>query len=298
MNNNNNDDNFVMNPWNKNNKLITKEDIFNFFEILNIKNSEKFLRINDLNIYQTAFVHKSYTFKENTEIIDCPSDINTKLFSKDYESLEFLGDRCLDLSVAFYLYRKYPDADPGFLTKMKTKIVKKETLAKFADFLGFQDFLIISNHIEEKTLMGRNNIRILEDVMEAFLCALFLDQNKNIENNSYTDNLKNLRQIGPGWNLVNGFIEKLLENCIDFEELVMNEENFKEVLLQYYQREFKLTPKYLEVGVEGPPHERIFTMGVLDKDGSIIAQGKGKSKRDGEQQASYKALIYFGEYEE
>ena len=74
-----------------------------------------------------------------------------------------------------------------------------------------------------------------------------------------------------------------------------NEENFKEVLLQFYQREFKITPKYLEVNIEGPPHERIFTMGVLDKSGAIIANGKGKSKREGEQEASRKALEYFEE---
>ena len=58
-----------------------------------------------------------------------------KLFDVDYEDMEFLGDRCLDLSVAFYLYRLYPDTDQGFKTKIKTKIVRKESLAKFAEFL-------------------------------------------------------------------------------------------------------------------------------------------------------------------
>ena len=107
--------------------------------------------------------------------------------------------------------------------------------------------------------------------------------------------LNNCRTLGPGWNIVNVFVENLIEKCIDFEDLVLNEENFKEVLLQFYQREFKITPKYLEVNIEGPPHERIFTMGVLDKSGAIIANGKGKSKREGEQEASRKALEYFEE---
>ena len=66
------------------------------------------------------------------------------------------------------------------------------------------------------------------------------------------------------WQIVNGFIENLLEQCIDFEDLVLSEENHKEVLLQYFQREFKITPKYIELNIEGPPHNRIFTV-VLDK---------------------------------
>ena len=59
----------------------------------------------------------------------------------------------------------------------------------------------------------------------------------------------------------------------------MTEENFKEVLLQYYQKEFKMTPQYMQINVEGPPHERIFTMGVLNKQGQIIAEGKGNCKK-------------------
>ena len=81
--------------------------------------------------------------------------------------------------------------------------------------------------------------------------------------------------------------------CIDFEELVMTEENHKEILLQYYQKQFKITPKYLELGIEGPPHNRIFTMGVLDNSGDIISRGVAKSKKEAEQIASKKALEYF-----
>ena len=81
---------------------------------------------------------------------------------------------------------------------MKTKIVKKETLAKFAEFLEFPNLLIISKHIEEKTIIGRNNKRILEDVMEAFICAIFLDQNHNIEYYSEKMNdLERFRLSGP-----------------------------------------------------------------------------------------------------
>ena len=86
----------------------------------------------------------------------------------------------------------------------------------------------------------------------------------------------------------------LLELVIDFEDLLAKEENYKEQILQYYQREFKLTPEYISISVEGPPHERIFTEGVIDKEGNIIGKGVGKKKSDAQQMASLNALKYFG----
>lgn len=296
---------FKLCPWNRNNKLLTLQDVYTIYERCGFKNVRSVLQINDLSLYQTAFVHSSYAKKKQFEATGKYADKKIQisdrpegcldLFDNDYEDMEFLGDRCLDLAVAFYLYRMYPTTDQGFKTKMKTKIVKKDSLASFARFLGFQEFLVISKHVEEKTSHGRNNARILEDVMEAFLCAIFLDQNHNTS--YYTPKFADLgrfRVSGPGWEIVNCFIENLLENCIDWEELVMTEENYKEKLLQYYQREFKMTPEYIELSIHGPPHQRIFTMGVLDKNGEIVGRGVAKSKKEAEQQASLNAMKYYG----
>jgi len=296
-------------PWNTNNKLLTKNDVLNMFEKAGFYNSRSLIKINDLSLYQTAFVHSSYVEKQNFDILTKNTDKTVEiaekpnnslpLFTEDYENMEFLGDRCLDLSIAFYLHRKYPEQDQGFKTKMKTKLVRKEQLAEFAKYLNFPPYLIVSKHVEEKTLLGRNNPRILEDVFEAFLCAIFLDQNINI--NYLTDEMKQLgrlRLCGPGWQLVNAFIENIIENTVDFEKLVTTEENYKELLLQYFQKEFKVTPKYLELKIEGPPHKRIFTMGVLSKFGDIIGRGVAKSKKEAEQMSSKNALIYFGEISE
>ena len=295
-------------PWNENNKLLTEDDVYKIYERCGFKNVKKIIKINDLSLYQTAFVHGSYIKKKDIEYDNLVKGTDKKiefsekpsntldLFDKDYEDMEFLGDRCLDLSVAFYLFRMYPETDQGFKTKMKTKIVKKESLARFGEFLGFAEHLIISKHVEEKTTQGRNNPRILEDVMEAFLCAIFLDQ--NINTSYYSDEIKELERFrlsGPGWEIVNCFIENLLEQCVDFEELVTTEENHKEILLQFYQKEFRITPKYIELNIEGPPHKRIFTMGVLDKNGEICGRGVARSKKEAEQKASLDALKYFGE---
>ena len=89
-----------------------------------------------------------------------------------------MGDRALDFSIAYYIYRKYPDTSQGFKTVLKTKLVKTSSLAKFAKYLDLGQHLIISKQVEEMTIAGRDNDRILEDVMEAFICAIFLDFNK------------------------------------------------------------------------------------------------------------------------
>ena len=198
------------------------------------------------------------------------------------------------MSAAFYICRKYPDQDQGFKTVLKTKLVRKNSLAKFAKYLDFPQHLIISKQVEENTNQGRMNDRILEDVMEAFICGLFIDQNETPFFSEIVTKLENQRLIGPGWQIANAFIENVIERVVDFEALLLKEENYKEQLLQYYQKEFKLTPEYVSISVEGPPHNRIFTEGVLDKDGDIISKGVGKKKQDAQQHASLGALKYFG----
>lgn len=311
------DDNIILDPWNDNNNLLTKGDVYDIFEKAGFTNARDIITINDLSLYQTAFVHSSYVKKcifdtlnkdgtKNIEISNKPENaIDLFAEHQDYENQEFLGDRALDFSIAFYIYRKYPDTNQGFKTVLKTKLVKTSSLAKFAKYLNLGKYLIISKQVEEKTIAGRNNDRILEDVMEAFICAIFLDQNQSdyvskiVKNTKPSKDLRrNLRLIGPGWVIVNAFVENLLEQVVDFEDLLAKEENYKEQILQYYQREFKLTPEYVSISIEGPPHERIFTEGILDKDGNIVGRGVGKKKADAQQNASLDALRYYGCIEE
>lgn len=294
----------TVDPWNNRNTLLTKDDVYDILEKGGFEKARKVIKINNLDYYQTAFVHPSYVEKyifseqdENKKIIltDKPNN-SIPLFKENdhYENQEFLGDRVLDFSAAFYICRKYPDRDQGFKTVLKTKLVRKNSLAKFAKFLNFPKYLIISKQVEEKTADGRENNRILEDVMEAFICGLFLDQNETKWFSQVMVELNHTRLIGPGWQIANAFIENLLEKVIDFEELLEKEENYKEQLLQYYQKEFKITPQYISISIEGPPHRRIFTEGVLSKDGMIIGIGVGKKKQDAQQKASLETLKYFG----
>ena len=63
--------------------------------------------------------------------------------------------------------------------------------------------------------------------------------------------------------------------------------------MRFYQATFQITPKYIEISVDGPPNNRIFTMGVLDKAGVIIGRGTGNSKKKAEQLASLEGLKYY-----
>lgn len=302
-----------LDPWNSKNHLLTEDHVYTILEKAGFSNIRDVMKINNLSLYQTAFVHSSYVKKciydslnkDGTKTIEVSEkpDGAIELFeeNQDYENQEFLGDRALDFSIAYYIYRKYPDTSQGFKTVLKTKLVKTSSLAKFAKYLDLGQHLIISKQVEEMTIAGRDNDRILEDVMEAFICALFLDQNETgyvseiVQKSIPAKKIKrDLRLIGPGWVIVNSFVENLLELVVDFEELLAKEENYKEQILQYYQKEFHITPEYISISVEGPPHQRIFTEGIIDKDGNIVGKGIGKKKADAQQQASLEALKYFG----
>jgi len=297
----------TIDPWNPKNRLLTKDDVYTILETGGFTKAREIVTINNLGYYQTAFIHPSYVKKHifdnsvhnNITLTNKPTGV-LDLFEENnnYENHEFLGDRVLDMSVAFYICRKYPDRNQGFKTVLKTKLVRKNSLASFAKYLNFPQHLIISKQVEKSTSLGRMNDRILEDVMEAFICGLFLDQNDTKFHSDVVTKLGNQRLIGPGWQIANAFIENVIEKVVDFEELLMKEENYKEQLLQYYQKEFKLTPEYISISVKGPPHNRIFTEGVLNKGGDIISKGVGKKKQDAQQHASLCALKYFGVIED
>ena len=276
-----------LNPYNSNNILISVENLKEIFSKCTLNNID----IQDLSIYQNAFVHKSYIKSiVNNENVYISKNIDKciELQDESNERLEFLGDSVIDLAVVSYIYKRFYDADEGFMTKLKTRLVKTNTLAMCTKYLGLEKYLIISKHVEEKC-NGRNNNRILEDLFESFIGAMFRDINLQASQEKTKYSLFS----GPGYEICEKLIISILEANIDFENLIMNDENYKDILLRYYQHNFQITPKYIEVEMEGVPHKRSFIMGVLDKDDIIVGKGKAKSKKEAEQIASKNALIYY-----
>ena len=159
------------------------------------------------------------------------------------------------------------------MTNLRTEIVNNDRLGELAKKVGFGPWLMISRHVEE-VCEGRNNLRLLGSMFEAWLGALYYSGGKG----------------GKGFELVQTFVTTVIERHIYFAELISKNTNYKDQLLRWFQSKYHQPPRYKEVNVEGPPHDRIFTMGVLDINGAVIAQSTARNKKVAEQEASRLAL--------
>ena len=273
----------VKEVYNPKNKIISDKEICQF-----LKNNGLDSTPNDYSYYKLAFVHKSYSRQ------DVPKDIKTNdpnkkaipLQSKSNERIEFLGDAILGLVIARYLYERFPDSDEGFLTKMRTKLVNGEMLAHLARKIGFPEFCIMSKHVDDNH-NGRDNKHILEDAFESFCGAIFTDFNEEEGEDWFT---------GKGYIATEKWITNIIEEQLDWTELILLETNFKDQLLKYFQHNFNITPtfkpnKVPELQENG---KTIFQMDVVDSKGKILGTGTGVTKKKGEQHASKNALIKLG----
>ena len=167
----------VFNPYNPSNVEITLSEVQSILTKYGLPGT-----INNLKLYQRAFVHRSYTKRpqfenvlQNITIVERPEDC-MPLRTKSNERLEFLGDGVLELITKYYLYRRFPKENEKFMTEKKIAIVKNEAIGKIALEMGLHKWLILSKHAEEKKI--RTNLKKLGCLFEAFLGALFLDFNK------------------------------------------------------------------------------------------------------------------------
>ena len=278
-----------LNPFNLKNKLITKEGVNKILKEYDIEEE-----IHNLEYYQRAFIHKSYIKKENkddVELEEKPEDC-LDLQETSNERLEYLGDAILSATVASYLYERFPNEEEGFMTRIRTKLVNGEMLGSLADKMDLNEHLVISRHVEEKC-NGRNSVKILEDIFESFIGAIYLDFNETEVDHPRLDFYS-----GLGFQVCQVFIISIIEKFVDFSDLILNDYNYKDQLMRYFQQKFKHTPKYKEILVEGPPNNRSFTMCVMKNDNTVLAYGKEKSKKKAEQLASKNALINMGLIEE
>ena len=267
-----------INPYNPNNFLVTVEQVQEILRKVDIN-----IPIKNIKYYQTAFTHKSYLTKMLTNKgIDISID-------KSPELLEFLGDVVTNTCIVNHLYDRFPTEQEGFLTRLKTNLISTVWYSKFARYMGLQKYLIISKHVEEVG-NGRNSDKILENVFESFMGALFKDF--STIPSVYTQKLGLLS--GPGFEVCEKLVTHLLQKLIDFDDLCKNDTNYKDILQRHFQALYQTTPNYIEICVEGPPNNRIFTMAVLDINSKQIGKGIGNSKKKAEQLASLDALKMLG----
>lgn len=208
------------------------------------------------SLYEQALTHRSYL-----QVVNSPGH-------RSNERLEFLGDSILGMITAEYLFYNNKQVLEGELTKMRSWLVNKKSLAVCARALRLEDFLFLS--YSAKQSVERGNDGMLADALEAVIAAVYLDQ---------------------GFDAARKFIvEKLLPIMV--EESLVHDTNYKSLLLEAVQAKGYPAPRYVVTREEGPDHEKEFTVDVLIADRSY-GSGTGRNKKDAEQNAAEEALRIF-----
>jgi ribonuclease-3 len=208
-------------------------------------------------LLEQSLVHRSY-LAENP---DATLESN--------ERLEFLGDAVLGLVVAEEIYQRFPELSEGELTKLRSALVRGETLGRIALSLNLGEYLYLGRGEEESG--GRRRPRNLSCVLEAVVGAVLADQ---------------------GLDVARGFILRILEGHLERAVEGKLVTDYKSRLQQVIQSERKITPVYHTIEQAGPDHARVFTVEVLADD-SVLGRGSGRSKRAAEMDAARAALESF-----
>jgi ribonuclease-3 len=206
----------------------------------------------NLPIFRLAFHHKSSSQDKTSPL-------------RSNERLEFLGDAVLSTIVAEYLFKKYPNGSEGFLTKMRSKIVKRRTLNQIADDMGLDVILREYNDTRLSDSMKGN-------ALEALIGAIYLERGYN-----------GTKQIVIG---------RILRNHINIHELEQQDDNYKSQLLEWCQKtgrdvDYRLKQKY-----KFDKRDR-FKIAVA-VNGDEVASAEAFSKKSAEQLASQRALTVLG----
>ena len=218
-----------------------------------VLNQQFGIAFQDEQLLETAFTHTSYANEHRL------------LNISHNERLEFLGDAVLQLIISEYLYTKYPKRPEGDLSKMRSMIVREESLAGFARDCQFDHFIKLGRG-EEKS-GGRNRDTILGDLFEAFLGALLLDK---------------------GVEAVKSFLYQVMIPKVeagDFERVT----DYKTKLQELLQINGDVEITYQVVSETGPAHAKNFEVAVLIN-GRKSGQGQGRSKKLAEQEAAKNAF--------
>ena len=209
---------------------------------------------NDRTILERAFTHRSFINE------------NPKSGLEHNERYEFLGDAVLELVITDYLFRQYPNHSEGELTAYRSALVNAVVIGEVARDLGMNDYLLLSKG--EAKDNGRARQTILANTYESFVGALYLDQ---------------------GYEPCKLFITRTLVPKL--QEIIANKawKDAKSLVQEEAQERVGVTPSYRVVGESGPDHDKYFTIGIFFGD-KKIAEGKGRSKQEGEQKAALAAL--------
>ena len=212
------------------------------------------ISFNDLSLLEQAMVHSSYINE------------NAGLSQSSNERLEFLGDAILGLIVAGKLYQDFPDLTEGEMTKLRSVLVRRDTLASVASTLRLGEYLYLGKG--EEASGGRHKLPNLAGALEAMVAAVFLDQ---------------------GLTITAELVLKLLGKELEKAVRQGTEIDYKSQLQELSQSRHRLTPNYRLIEEVGPDHDKRFTVEVTVGD-NVLGRGSGKSKKLAEIEAAHSAL--------
>lgn len=207
----------------------------------------------DRKLLETALTHSSYANENRASGIVCN------------ERLEFLGDSVLGVTVADFLYRRFPDMPEGRMTRLRAELVCEQSLHRVALELHLGGYLRLGKGEEHNG--GRERASILSDAVEAVIAALYLD---------------------AGMETAAAFIHRCLLDDVRAIE-TPSFTDYKTALQELVQRRSGQILSYELIGEEGPDHAKTFRMQVL-LNGESVGTGVGHTKKEAEQAAAADAL--------
>jgi ribonuclease-3 len=185
----------------------------------------------------------------------------------DNERLEFLGDAVLDFVTGEYLYARFPEMREGALTSLRSALVKRETLARFATDINLGEYMLISKG--ERASGGHQRVALLAGAFEALLGALYLDQG--------------LPGVRAFWlRFADPYLERIVLDRLD--------KDAKSTLQELSQGSLQIKPRYQIVSQAGPDHAKEFVVEVLIGE-HVLGVGRGNTKQRAEQEAARQALV-------
>jgi ribonuclease-3 len=215
-----------------------------------------------------------YQFSDKSIVIQAfthSSAVDDRLQSN--ERLEFLGDAVLALVICEALFERFPDYLEGDLTKIKSKLVSRETCAQIAGRLGLHEFLKVGKGmVSNRALSGS----LAAGVLETIIAAIYED---------------------GGFDAARDFILRIFNNLLEEADAEQVQGNFKSLLQQYAQERFSSTPSYILLDEKGPDHNKCFELEVMIAD-RHFRSAWGTNKKEAEQKAAFNALLELGVLEQ
>jgi ribonuclease-3 len=201
----------------------------------------------NLKLYEIAFIHRSATF-----ILPDGKKVNN-------ERLEYLGDAVLDAILSDYLFEKFPDANEGFMTKIRSRIVNRDVLNQLAVSMGINNILItnVSSSHPTKNLYG--------DALEALIGSVFIDKG-----------FKKTKKL---------FIKNVLNKYLDLNVIINTDTDYKSLVFEWVQKhKSNLIFTYNEEYDFSLKKSVFSTTLIIDKE--EMGEGHGASKKEAEQEAA------------